>query len=264
MGIYNTILHDPALAAEMRRAQARTDYRSALADNPKPQKTKPKTTKGKTAMPRRSNQELTELSERKWSDLTPGERKSVRTWMRRQHDDDTALDLEAIDLLEHNQHIGIAKAYTITTTVNSHDDTRADETTQTGQPDEATTEATVRTPAPTPAETTPATENDTETGELQALAGENGIRWLDEWPEDASTAHMAIGHWQGVAAALRRTGRPAVIAEHVPRKRAMGLARTINKGLSGTWSPRGAYRAALRHGEDGEQVIAQYVGGAES
>lgn len=248
MGIYNTILHDPALADEMRRAQARTDYRSALADNPKPQKTKPKTTKGKTAMPRRSNQELTELSERKWSDLTPGERKSVRTWMRRQHDDDPALDLEAIDLLEHNQHISIARAYAILRTVADHEPT----------------ETSKSEPEPLATATEAAAEHGKPADELQALAGENGIRWLDEWPEDASTAHMAVGHWQGVAAALRRTGRPAVIAEHVPRKRAMGLARTINKGLSGTWSPRGAYRAALRHGEDGEQVVAQYVGGAES
>lgn len=252
MGLYDEITSNPALADEMRRAQARSDYRSAPADNPKPKtKTKPK---GKKTMPRRSIKELQALSERKWSDLTPGERKSARTWMRRQHDDDTALDLEAIDLLEHNQHISIAKAYAITTAVNGHDDT-AEEPAQAEEPDDATSKVTFRTPAP---EATPAYERP---HALQALADGTSIQWLDEWPEDATLARKTVGHWQQVAAALRKTGRPAIIAKRMTRKRAMGLARTINNGLSGTWSPKGAYRAALR---DETQVVAQYIGGAES
>lgn len=190
-------------------------------------------------MPRRSTKELETLSERKWGELTPGERKSVRNWMKRTHDDDTELDLETADLLEHNQHISIARAYAIVHNVTTDAEPEPTETTE---------------PTAKP-KTTEATE------QLQALADANGIRWLDEWPEDASLAHKTVGHWQRVAAALRKTGRPAVISENTTRKQAMGLARTINKGLSGTWSPRGAYRAALR---DETQVVAQYVGGAES
>lgn len=217
-GIYDTILNDPALATQMRRAQNRTDHRN------KPAKPKER----KTTMPRRSAKELETLSERKWGELTPGERRSVRNWMKRTHDDDTELDLETADLLEHNQHISIARAYAIVHNV--------------------TTE---------PAEPEPTADT------LQALADENNIRWLDEWPDDATTAHRRIGRWQKVADALRSTGRPAVICDGLNRKGSLALARAINEGRTGTWRPKGAYRAGVRDG-DHPQVIAQYVGGAAS
>lgn len=215
-GIYDTILNDPALATQMRRAQNRTDYRN------KPAKPKER----KTAMPRRGAKELETLSERKWGELTPGERRSVRNWMKRTHDDDTELDLETADLLEHNQHISIARAYAIVHNV--------------------TTE---------PAEPEPTADT------LQALADENNIRWLDEWPDDATTAHRRIGRWQKVADALRQTGRPAVICDGLNRKRSVDLARAVNQGQTVAWRPKGAYRAGVRDG-DHPQVIAQYVGGA--
>ena len=223
-GIYDTILNDPALATQMRRAQNRTDYRN------KPAKPKER----KTTMPRRSTKELETLSERKWGELTPGERRSVRNWMKRTHDDDTELDLETADLLEHNQHISIARAYAIVHNV----------TTEPAEPE------------PT-APTAPDATADT----LQALADENNIQWLDEWPDDATTAHRRIGRWQKIAAALRSTGRPAVICDGLNRKGSLALARAINQGQTGTWRPKGAYRAGVRDG-DHPQVIAQYVGGA--
>lgn len=221
-GIYDTILNDPALATQMRRAQNRTDYRNEPA--------KPK--ERKTAMPRRSTKDLETLSERKWGELTPGERRSVRNWMKRTHDD-TELDLETADLLEHNQHISIARAYAIVHNVTAE-----------------------------PAEPEP-TEPDATTDTLQALADENNIQWLDEWPDDATVAHRQVGRWQRIAAALRRTGRPAVICDDLDRKRSVDLARSINNGQTGTWQPKGAYRAGVRDG-DHPQVIAQYVGGAAS
>lgn len=214
-GIYDTILNDPALATQMRRAQNRTDYRN------KPAKPKER----KTTMPRRGTKELETLSERKWGELTPGERRSVRNWMKRTHDDDTELDLETADLLEHNQHISIARAYAIVHNITE------------------------------PAEPEPTADT------LQALADENNIQWLDEWPDDATTAHRRIGRWQKVADALRRTGRPAVICDGLNRKGSLALARSINNGHTGTWQPKGAYRAGVRDG-DHPQVIAQYVGGA--
>lgn len=223
MKIYDTILNDPALATQMRRAQNRTDYRN------KPAKPKER----KTTMPRRSTKELETLSERKWGELTPGERRSVRNWMKRTHDDDTELDLETADLLEHNQHISIARAYAIVHNV--------------------TTE---------PAEPEP-TEPDATTDTLQALADENNIQWLDEWPDDATVAHRQVGRWQRIAAALRRTGRPAVICDDLDRKRSVDLARAVNQGQTVAWRPKGAYRAGVRDG-DHPQVIAQYVGGAAS
>lgn len=223
MKIYDTILNDPALATQMRRAQNRTDYRN------KPAKPKER----KTTMPRRSTKELETLSERKWGELTPGERRSVRNWMKRTHDDDTELDLETADLLEHNQHISIARAYAIVHNV--------------------TTE---------PAEPEP-TAPDATTDTLQALADESNIQWLDEWPDDATVAHRQVGRWQRIAAALRRTGRPAVICDDLDRKRSVDLARSISNGQTGTWQPKGAYRAGVRDG-DHPQVIAQYVGGAAS
>lgn len=225
-GIYDTILNDPALATQMRRAQNRTDYRNKPAKPAKPKERK-------TTMPRRSTKELETLSERKWGELTPDERKSVRNWMKRTHDDDTELDLETADLLEHNQHISIARAYAIVHNV--------------------TTE---------PAEPEP-TAPDATTDTLQALADENNIQWLDEWPDDATVAHRQVGRWQRIAAALRRTGRPAVICDDLDRKRSVDLARSINNGQTGTWQPKGAYRAGVRDG-DHPQVIAQYVGGAAS
>lgn len=228
-GIYDTILNDPALATQMRRAQNRTDYRNEPA--------KPK--ERKTTMPRRSTKELETLSERKWGELTPGERRSVRNWMKRTHDDDTELDLETADLLEHNQHISIARAYAIVHNV----------TAEPAEPEPT---------APTePAEPEPTADT------LQALADENNIRWLDEWPDDATTAHRRIGRWQKVAVALRSTGRPAVICDGLNRKGSLALARAINQGQTGTWRPKGAYRAGVRDG-DHPQVIAQYVGGAAS
>lgn len=230
-GIYDTILDDPALAAQMRRAQNRTDYRNKPAKPAKPKERK-------TTMPRRSTKELETLSERKWGELTPGERRSVRNWMKRTHDDDTELDLETADLLEHNQHISIARAYAIVHNI--------------AEPAE---------PEPTaPTEPEP-TEPDATTDTLQALADENNIRWLDEWPDDATTAHRRIGRWQKVADALRQTGRPAVICDGLNRKGSLALARAINEGRTGTWRPKGAYRAGVRDG-DHPQVIAQYVGGA--
>lgn len=225
-GIYDTILNDPALATQMRRAQNRTDYRNKPAKPAKPKERK-------TTMPRRSTKELETLSERKWGELTPDERKSVRNWMKRTHDDDTELDLETADLLEHNQRISIARAYAIVHNV--------------------TTE---------PAEPEP-TAPDATTDTLQALADENNIQWLDEWPDDATVAHRQVGRWQRIAAALRRTGRPAVICDDLDRKRSVDLARSINNGQTGTWQPKGAYRAGVRDG-DHPQVIAQYVGGAAS
>lgn len=225
-GIYDTILNDPALATQMRRAQNRTDYRNKPAKPAKPKERK-------TTMPRRSTKELETLSERKWGELTPDERKSVRNWMKRTHDDDTELDLETADLLEHNQHISIARAYAIVHNV--------------------TTE---------PAEPEP-TAPDATTDTLQALADENNIQWLDDWPDDATVAHRQVGRWQRIAAALRRTGRPAVICDDLDRKRSIDLARSINNGQTGTWQPKGAYRAGVRDG-DHPQVIAQYVGGAAS
>ena len=225
-GIYDTILNDPALATQMRRAQNRTDCRNKPAKPAKPKERK-------TTMPRRSTKELETLSERKWGELTPDERKSVRNWMKRTHDDDTELDLETADLLEHNQHISIARAYAIVHNV--------------------TTE---------PAEPEP-TAPDATTDTLQALADENNIQWLDEWPDDATVAHRQVGRWQRIAAALRRTGRPAVICDDLDRKRSVDLARSINNGQTGTWQPKGAYRAGVRDG-DHPQVIAQYVGGAAS
>lgn len=215
-GIYDTILNDPALATQMRRAQNRTDYRN------KPAKPKER----KTTMPRRSTKELETLSERKWGELTPDERRSVRNWMKRTHDDDTELDLETADLLEHNQHISIARAYAIVHNITAE-----------------------------PAEPEPTADT------LQALADENNIQWLDEWPDDATTAHRRIGRWQKVAVALRSTGRPAVICDGLNRKGSLALARAINEGRTGTWRPKGAYRAGVRDG-DHPQVIAQYVGGA--
>ena len=212
-GIYDTILNDPALATQMRRAQNRTDYRN------KPAKPKER----KTTMPRRSTKELETLSERKWGELTPDERRSVRNWMKRTHDDDTELDLETADLLEHNQHISIARAYAIVHNITAEPEPTADT--------------------------------------LQALADENNIQWLDEWPDDATTAHRRIGRWQKVAVALRSTGRPAVICDGLNRKGSLALARAINEGRTGTWRPKGAYRAGVRDG-DHPQVIAQYVGGA--
>lgn len=223
-GIYDTILNDPALATQMRRAQNRTDYRN------KPAKPKER----KTTMPRRGTKELETLSERKWGELTPGERRSVRNWMKRTHDDDTELDLETADLLEHNQHISIARAYAIVHNV----------TTEPAEP-----------------EPTAPTAPDATTDTLQALADENNIQWLDEWPDNATVAHRQVGRWQRIAAALRRTGRPAVICDDLDRKRSVDLARSINNGQTGTWRPKGAYRAGVRDG-DHPQVIAQYVGGA--
>lgn len=225
-GIYDTILNDPALATQMRRAQNRTDYRN------KPAKPKER----KTTMPRRSTKELETLSERKWGELTPGERRGVRNWMKRTHDDDTELDLETADLLEHNQHISIARAYAIVHNVTAEPEPTA---------------------KPEPTEPTEAAET------LQALADENNIQWLDEWPDDATTAHRRIGRWQKVADALRSTGRPAVICDGLNRKGSLALARAINEGRTGTWQPKGAYRAGVRDG-DHPQVIAQYVGGAAS
>lgn len=231
-GIYDTILNDPALATQMRRAQNRTDYRN------KPAKPKER----KTTMPRRGAKELETLSERKWGELTPGERRSVRNWMKRTHDDDTELDLETADLLEHNQHISIARAYAIVHNV----------TTEPAEPEP--TETTEPTAKP---KTTEATE------QLQALADENNIRWLDEWPDDAPAPGRPLGRWQKVTDALRQTGRPAVICDGLNRKRSVDLARAINQGQTGTWRPKGAYRAGVRDG-DHPQVIAQYVGGAAS
>lgn len=234
-GIYDTILNDPALATQMRRAQNRTDYRN------KPAKPKER----KTTMPRRSAKELETLSERKWGELTPGERRSVRNWMKRTHDDDTELDLETADLLEHNQHISIARAYAIVHNI----------TTEPAEPEPT---------APTaPMEPEPAAEPESTADTLQALADENNIQWLDEWPDDATVAHRQVGRWQRIAAALRRTGRPAVICDDLDRKRSVDLARAINQGKTGTWRPKGAYRAGVRDG-DHPQVIAQYVGGAAS
>ncbi|KFI70402.1 hypothetical protein [Bifidobacterium merycicum] len=228
-GIYDTILNDPALATQMRRAQNRTDYRN------KPAKPKER----KTTMPRRSTKELETLSERKWGELTPGERRSVRNWMKRTHDDDTELDLETADLLEHNQHISIARAYAIVHNVTAE-------------------------PAPTaPMEPEPAAEPAPTADTLQALADENNIQWLDEWPDDATTAHRRIGRWQKVADALRSTGRPAVICDGLNRKGSLALARAINEGRTGTWRPKGAYRAGVRDG-DHPQVIAQWIGGERS
>ena len=229
-GIYDTILNDPALATQMRRAQNRTDYRNKPAKPAKPKERK-------TTMPRRGTKELETLSERKWGELTPGERRSVRNWMKRTHDDDTELDLETADLLEHNQHISIARAYAIVHNVTAE-------------------------PAPTaPMEPEPAAEPAPTADTLQALADENNIQWLDEWPDDATTAHRRIGRWQKVADALRSTGRPAVICDGLNRKGSLALARSINNGQTGTWRPKGAYRAGVRDG-DHPQVIAQYVGGA--
>ena len=235
-GIYDTILNDPALATQMRRAQNRTDYRN------KPAKPKER----KTTMPRRGAKELETLSERKWGELTPGERRSVRNWMKRTHDDDTELDLETADLLEHNQHISIARAYAIVHNVT--------------EPAEPESEPTAPT-APEPADEHEPTKSDATTDTLQALADENNIQWLDEWPDDATTAHRRIGRWQKVADALRSTGRPAVICDGLNRKGSLALARSINNGQTGTWQPKGAYRAGVRDG-DHPQVIAQYVGGA--
>ena len=229
-GIYDTILNDPALATQMRRAQNRTDYRNKPAKPAKPKERK-------TTMPRRSTKELETLSERKWGELTPGERRSVRNWMKRTHDDDTELDLETAGLLERNQHISIARAYAIVHNVTAE-------------------------PAPTaPMEPEPAAEPAPTADTLQALADENNIQWLDEWPDDATTAHRRIGRWQKVADALRSTGRPAVICDGLNRKGSLALARAINEGRTGTWRPKGAYRAGVRDG-DHPQVIAQYVGGA--
>lgn len=231
-GIYDTILNDPALATQMRRAQNRTDYRNKPAKPAKPKERK-------TTMPRRGTKELETLSERKWGELTPGERRSVRNWMKRTHDDDTELDLETAGLLEHNQHISIARAYAIVHNVTAE-------------------------PAPTaPMEPEPAAEPAPTADTLQALADENNIQWLDEWPDDATTAHRRIGRWQKVADALRRTGRPAVICDGLNRKGSLALARAINEGRTGTWQPKGAYRAGVRDG-DHPQVIAQYVGGTVS
>lgn len=232
-GIYDTILNDPALATQMRRAQNRTDYRNKPAKPAKPKERK-------TAMPRRGTKELETLSERKWGELTPDARRSVRNWMKRTHDDDTELDLETADLLEHNQHISIARAYAIVHNI-------------TAEPAE---------PEPTaPTEPEPAAEPEPTADTLQALADENNIQWLDEWPDDATTAHRRIGRWQKVADALRSTGRPAVICDGLNRKGSLALARAINQGKTGTWRPKGAYRAGVRDG-DHPQVIAQYVGGA--
>lgn len=229
-GIYDTILNDPALATQMRRAQNRTDYRNKPAKPAKPKERK-------TTMPRRSTKELETLSERKWGELTPGERRSVRNWMKRTHDDDTELDLETAGLLERNQHISIARAYAIVHNVTAE-------------------------PAPTaPMEPEPAAEPAPTADTFQALADENNIQWLDEWPDDATTAHRRIGRWQKVADALRSTGRPAVICDGLNRKGSLALARAINEGRTGTWRPKGAYRAGVRDG-DHPQVIAQYVGGA--
>lgn len=237
-GIYDTILNDPALNIQMRRAQNRTDYRN------KPAKPKER----KTTMPRCSTKELETLSERKWGELTPGERRSVRNWMKRTHDDDTELDLETADLLEHNQHISIARAYAII----------HDVTTEPTEPEPtAPTEPTEHEPA---AEHEPTKPDDT-TDTLQALADENNIQWLNEWPDDATTAHRRIGRWQKIADALRQTGRPAVICNGLNRKGSLALARAINEGRTGTWQPKGAYRAGVRDG-DHPQVIAQYIGGA--
>lgn len=235
MGIYDTILNDPALATQMRRAQNRTDYRN------KPAKPKER----KTAMPRRGAKELETLSERKWGELTPGERRSVRNWMKRTHNDAAELDLETADLLEHNQHISIARAYAIVHNV----------TAEPAEPEPAEPEPTA------PMEPEPAAEPEPTADTLQALADENNIRWLDEWPDDATTAHRRIGRWQKVAVALRSTGRPAVICDGLNRKGSLALARAINQGKTGTWRPKGAYRAGVRDG-DHPQVIAQYVGGA--
>ena len=211
MKIYDTILNDPALATQMRRAQYRTDYRN------KPAKPKER----KTAMPRRGTKELETLSERKWGELTPGERRSVRNWMKRTHDDDTELDLEAIDLLEHNQHISIARAYAIVHNVTT--EPAEPEPTAPTEPEPA---AEHEPTAPTAPEPTAEPEPTADT--LQALADENNIQWLDEWPDDATTAHRRIGRWQKVADALRSTGRPAVICDGLNRKGSLALARAIN------------------------------------
>ena len=160
-GIYDTILNDPALATQMRRAQNRTDYRNKPAKPAKPKERK-------TTMPRRSTKELETLSERKWGELTPGERRSVRNWMKRTHDDDTELDLESAGLLERNQHISIARAYAIVHNVTAE-------------------------PAPTaPMEPEPAAEPAPTADTLQALADENNIQWLDEWPDDGPQAHRTL------------------------------------------------------------------------
>lgn len=91
------------------------------------------------------------------------------------------------------------------------------------------------------------------------------VRLLDEFPKDILTGRR-VTKYEDAAEALKRFGKPGVVASGLSRNHAVELRRTIRCAKTSTWRPAGAYRAEVAPDHEREgcyRVIAQYLGGPD-
>lgn len=89
------------------------------------------------------------------------------------------------------------------------------------------------------------------------------VKLLDAFPDDSITG-VRTTRYGAAAEALKRFGKPGVVAVGLSRKRAIELRRVIRLGKTVAWQPAGSFRAeaAPDHEHEGLfRVIAQYQGG---
>ena len=91
------------------------------------------------------------------------------------------------------------------------------------------------------------------------------VKLLDAFPDDIITG-VRITRYGAAAEALKRFGKPGVVASGLSRKRAIELRRVIRLGKTVAWQPAGSFRAEAAPDHDHEglfRVIAQYQGGED-
>lgn len=186
-------------------------------------------------MARLSNDQLIELCSLPYESLTPGQRKSARTFKRRQINDE-ATSMEAERVLEDQPQLPVTKAYYAVMSLAVGKDA------VTGAPE----------PSPQPA---PATVEG-----LPILAG--------GWPDDIETVpRVQEGKWGKAARILRQyPGCVFVIADGLPWKAATDMRRRIRGGWIKAFAPKGAYRCEIApdHGHAGAyRALASYEGDRE-
>lgn len=195
-------------------------------------------------MPRVSNSTLIELCNQPFEALTPSRRLSALAFKRRQINDDALAD-EAERILEEKPHTSITMAYY-----------RAIEAT-------AGTQARVRrVKAAAPASRE---EYMKAIGVTPVARDIDGLRTLEEWPDDIATCRPA-SKWAPVADTLRAHERTVfVIADGRTRSQALSLRRKLRHGAAAAFTPQDSWRfeAAPDHAADNDtwMVLASYTGG---
>ncbi|RSX56747.1 hypothetical protein [Bifidobacterium samirii] len=206
-------------------------------------------------MPRRSNEELSDLCQAAWRDLTASERASAKKFAAK-NADDAALTMDAEHLVNEQPQLSLDQAYRCASRLDLHAAMPGDTPEPTPEPAEGAADESVRQPVDEPVpqpepvvEPAPAVAPDVVPGLSGWMAAPpQGDPRLGEHDRMAMMLRSHPGLWHTVGGA------------HLTLKRAHDLASHIRTGRIKAYRPAGSYAARAVTTGGVHVVVASYAG----